>query len=219
MPDSDIAINEIKGLEDRRYRAMIDGDTAVLDELCSDDLIYTHSKGDHDDKRSYLHKVGSRYFTYIEITHPADRVPIVGGGARHRQDDAKVSVVGRIVHVDNRYLAVWVREHFGWKFVAYQADADHRRLTSIAALLIRPVVGIVKIRERRSRMSRGMVKWFNSQKGYGFIQPQGGGKDVFVHISAVERAGLSGLNEGQVVEYEEVANKGKTSAENLKVHR
>jgi CspA family cold shock protein len=68
-------------------------------------------------------------------------------------------------------------------------------------------------------MAVGTVKWFNSQKGYGFIQPQAGGKDVFVHISAVERAGLGGLNEGQVVEYEEVANKGKTSAENLKVQR
>ena len=68
-------------------------------------------------------------------------------------------------------------------------------------------------------MARGSVKWFNSQKGYGFIAPQSGGKDVFVHISAVERAGLSGLNEGQVVEYEEGANKGKTSAENLKVSR
>jgi cold shock protein len=68
-------------------------------------------------------------------------------------------------------------------------------------------------------MARGTVKWFNSQKGYGFIAPQGGGKDVFVHISALERAGLSTLNEGQVVEYEEVANKGKTSAENLKVER
>jgi CspA family cold shock protein len=68
-------------------------------------------------------------------------------------------------------------------------------------------------------MATGTVKWFNSQKGYGFIAPQAGGKDVFVHISAVERAGLSGLNEGQVIEYEEVANKGKTSAENLKVHR
>lgn len=68
-------------------------------------------------------------------------------------------------------------------------------------------------------MATGTVKWFNSQKGYGFIAPQAGGKDVFVHISAVERAGLSGLNEGQVVEFEEVANKGKTSAENLKVHR
>jgi cold shock protein len=65
----------------------------------------------------------------------------------------------------------------------------------------------------------GIVKWFNSQKGYGFIQPQNGGKDVFVHISAVERAGLSGLNEGQVVEYEEVSNKGKTSAEHLKLQR
>jgi CspA family cold shock protein len=68
-------------------------------------------------------------------------------------------------------------------------------------------------------MASGTVKWFNSQKGYGFIAPQSGGKDVFVHISAVERAGLSGLNEGQIVEYEEVANKGKTSAENLKVKR
>jgi len=69
-------------------------------------------------------------------------------------------------------------------------------------------------------MPKGTVKWFNLQKGYGFIQPQAGaGKDVFVHISAVERAGLSSLNEGQVVEYEEVTNRGKTAAENLKVHR
>jgi CspA family cold shock protein len=67
-------------------------------------------------------------------------------------------------------------------------------------------------------MATGTVKWFDSQKGYGFIQPQGGaGKDVFVHISAVEKAGLSGLNEGQIVEYDEVPNKGKTSAGNLKV--
>jgi CspA family cold shock protein len=68
-------------------------------------------------------------------------------------------------------------------------------------------------------MPRGIVKWFNTQKGYGFIEPQGGGKDVFVHISAVERAGLSGLNEGQAVEFEEVSNRGKTAAENLKVQR
>jgi CspA family cold shock protein len=69
-------------------------------------------------------------------------------------------------------------------------------------------------------MAKGTVKWFNPTMGYGFIQPEGGGgKDVFVHISAVERAGLSSLNEGQIVEYEEVPNKGKTSAENLKVQR
>ena len=66
-------------------------------------------------------------------------------------------------------------------------------------------------------MSEGTVKWFNSQKGYGFIQPSDGSKDVFVHISAVERAGLSTLNENQVVEYDLVENRGKTSAENLKV--
>jgi cold shock protein len=66
-------------------------------------------------------------------------------------------------------------------------------------------------------VATGTVKWFNPTKGYGFIQPQGGGKDVFVHISAVERAGLSTLNEGAKVEYEVVANRGKESAENLKV--
>ena len=67
-------------------------------------------------------------------------------------------------------------------------------------------------------MAGGTVKWFNPTKGYGFIQPSGGGgKDVFVHISAVERAGLSTLNEGQQVDYEIVSNRGKESAENLKV--
>lgn len=68
-------------------------------------------------------------------------------------------------------------------------------------------------------MATGTVKWFNPTKGYGFIQPQGGGgKDVFVHISAVERAGLSTLNEGQTIEYELVTGRnGKASAENLKV--
>jgi CspA family cold shock protein len=65
-------------------------------------------------------------------------------------------------------------------------------------------------------MATGTVKWFNPTKGYGFIQPQDGSKDVFVHISAVERAGLSSLNEGQVIEYELVSNRGKQAAENLK---
>jgi CspA family cold shock protein len=66
-------------------------------------------------------------------------------------------------------------------------------------------------------MQKGSVKWFNATKGYGFIKPSTGDKDVFVHISAVERAGLSSLNEGQVIEFELVTTRGRTSAENLKV--
>jgi cold shock protein len=66
-------------------------------------------------------------------------------------------------------------------------------------------------------MANGTVKWFNPTKGYGFIQPENGGSDVFVHISALERAGLSTLNEGQKVSYELATNKGKTSAANLKL--
>lgn len=66
-------------------------------------------------------------------------------------------------------------------------------------------------------MSQGTVKWFNSQKGFGFIQPEDGSKDVFVHISAVERAGMYTLNEGQKISYEIVADRrtGKSSAQNL----
>jgi cold shock protein len=65
---------------------------------------------------------------------------------------------------------------------------------------------------------QGTVRWFNGQKGFGFIQPDDGGNDVFVHISAVERAGMYGLNEGQKVSFDVVANRktGKSSAENLR---
>jgi cold shock protein len=68
-------------------------------------------------------------------------------------------------------------------------------------------------------MARGTVKWFNLKKGFGFIRPQEGGRDVFVHISAVEKAGLATLKEGQTVEYEEVSNRGRTSIEELKAQR
>jgi CspA family cold shock protein len=66
-------------------------------------------------------------------------------------------------------------------------------------------------------VATGTVKWFNATKGYGFIAPEGGGKDVFVHVSAVEKAGLNDLREGDKVTYDVVANRGKESAENLQV--
>jgi cold shock protein len=67
-------------------------------------------------------------------------------------------------------------------------------------------------------VATGIVKWFNATKGFGFIQPDGGGgKDVFVHISAVEKAGLSDLREGDKVTFDIVSNRGKDAAENLRV--
>ncbi|WP_377829413.1 cold-shock protein [Bradyrhizobium lupini] len=66
-------------------------------------------------------------------------------------------------------------------------------------------------------MAMGTVKWFNPTKGYGFIQPDNGGKDVFVHVSAVEKAGLSSLNEGAKVSFDVVNDRGKDSAENLRL--
>ena len=66
-------------------------------------------------------------------------------------------------------------------------------------------------------MATGSVKWFNPDKGFGFIQPEGDGKDVFVHITAVQAAGLSGLNDGQQVSFEVVKERGKEAAANLKL--
>ena len=79
-------------------------------------------------------------------------------------------------------------------------------------------VGSMLREVKGSPMTTGTVKWFNAQKGFGFIQPDNGGKDAFVHISAVERAGISSLSEGQKVEFELVTDRrsGKMSADNLK---
>src|SRR5690606_32383894 len=76
----------------------------------------------------------------------------------------------------------------------------------------------IDVSTKDETMNTGIVKWFNNQKGFGFIQPENGGNDVFVHISAVERAGMHTLNEGQKVSYDLVADRrsGKSAAENLR---
>ncbi len=134
MDDATIAMNEIKTLEDRRYRAMLDADVDGLNALCSDDLIYTHSKGDHDDKQSYLHKVGSRHFTYLEIKHPADRILVIHGAALVTgRMTAKVSVVD----MGNRACRQSLSGGLGaraWRLEirCLPADANHQQLTSVS---------------------------------------------------------------------------------------
>jgi cold shock protein len=84
-------------------------------------------------------------------------------------------------------------------------------------LLVAPIAALLAaiVIARESNVPSGTVKWFNATKGYGFIQPDGGGKDVFVHISAVEKAGMDGLAEGMKVTYDIISDRGKESAGNL----
>jgi cold shock protein len=100
---------------------------------------------------------------------------------------------------------------------------EHGRVTSSPKLRSnsgRACAIRIRLRFRKGKfMQTGVVKWFNSQKGFGFIQPDSGGADVFVHISAVERAGLRGLADGQKISYEIVVDRrsGKSSADQLQV--
>jgi len=104
---------------------------------------------------------------------------------------------------------------FDWLYLYHASQSSHPVL-----LIFEEYFGPHSVARRvlrRDSMSQGTVKWFNSQKGFGFIQPDDGSKDVFVHISAVERAGFGGLNEGQKLTYDlESGQQGKTSATNLK---
>lgn len=105
------------------------------------------------------------------------------------------------------------------QIIASKTPPSARRWGSFACPLLRPRPRLLPLFNREADVATGIVKWFNATKGFGFIQPDDGGQDVFVHISAVERAGLSGLAEGQKVSYEVQMDRkrGKSSAENLRV--
>jgi cold shock protein len=120
--------------------------------------------------------------------------------------DHRLGIYGCFVVCGDSKLWVWDN---GKLWFGMSAGIEGRAARRYQSLIVNLEISI---------MARGTVKWFNSQKGYGFILPAGGGgRDVFMHISAVERAGLSSLNEGQQIEFEIEENRGKTSAVNLRV--
>lgn len=110
----------VRAAEDRRYAAMRDGDVATLDELCADELSYTHSSGSRDTKAEFLEKVGSGHFVYLRIDHPVDRVQVYGDTALViGRMGADLEVQGRPRTLDNFALAVWTRTSGAWRLVAY----------------------------------------------------------------------------------------------------
>src|SRR5262245_5096888 len=142
----------------------------------------------------------------------------IGCDARKGLQDLRMSALGqKRTYAPQRAIPLYPRKRHQMphRDVRYgpKADIDDGSLAMVGCC--------ARQSDRADSMERavatGTVKWFNPTKGYGFIQPQSGGKDVFVHISALERAGLSTLNEGATVDYEIVSDRGKESAGNLKV--
>jgi hypothetical protein len=106
--------------EDRRYRAMQDGDLATLEQMCADELSYAHSSGARDTKDEYLAKVRSGYYVYQRIDHPVERVEVVGDAAIVvGRMTADLLVGGTPKSIDNLALAVWTRASGEWRLLAY----------------------------------------------------------------------------------------------------
>jgi hypothetical protein len=117
-------VRAVLAAEDRRYRAMLDADLATLDEVCADELSYAHSSGARDTKREYLGKVRSRYYVYLRIDHPVERVEVVGDTAIVvGRMTADLEVEGVRKTIDNLALAVWTRASGQWRLLAYAPTA------------------------------------------------------------------------------------------------
>ena len=113
-------VRAVLAAEDRRYRAMLDAELTVLDELCANDLSYAHSSGDRDSKGQYLEKVRSGYYVYRRIDHPVERVEVVGDTAIVvGRMTADLEVQGTPKRIDNLALAVWTRASGAWRLLAY----------------------------------------------------------------------------------------------------
>ncbi len=114
-------VAEIKALEDRRYDAMLSNDLATLDQLLSEQLVYTHSNGQRDTKDEYLKQVESGHFKYFAITRPEEEIRVFGDMAMVvGRMVARVTVGGAERRLDNRSLAIWIRKGGQWRLVAYQ---------------------------------------------------------------------------------------------------
>jgi hypothetical protein len=113
--------NEIRTLEDRRYKAMLSGDIVTLSDILSEDLIYSHSRGERDNKVDYIRKVKEGIFRYVEISHPIDRIAIFGNSAVvWGRMMARAIVAEETKVLNNAFLAVWVKQSGCWRLVAYQ---------------------------------------------------------------------------------------------------
>ena len=111
---------QVLAAEDRRYAAMVDGDLATLDELCTDELSYAHSSGVRDTKAEYFAKISSGYYDYHRIDHPVERVEVVGDTAIVvGRMTADLTVDGTAKTIDNLALAVWTRGPGGWRLLGY----------------------------------------------------------------------------------------------------
>ena len=120
MADGDI-VARIRALEARRYQAMTDGDVAVLDDLLSADLVYSHSDATRDSKQSYLERIANGYFDYGPLTHPEEAIVVHGDCAIVTGDmRGEVQIAGQQRVLNSSALAVWAREGEKWMLLAFQ---------------------------------------------------------------------------------------------------